>query len=60
MSKYKIGIAYEEGFTIEIEAASQQEAEQKALEIVGEHADATSDLPDQYVCKTVHRDYFTA
>lgn len=46
--------------TIEIEAASQQEAEEKALEIVGEHADATSDLPDEYVCKTVHRNYFTA
>ena len=57
---YTIGIAYEEGFTIEIEAASQQEAEQKALEIVGEYSDATSDLPNEYVCKTVHRDYFTA
>ena len=60
MWKYIIGIAYEEGFTIEIEAASQQEAEQKALEIVGEYSDATSDLPNEYVCKTVHRDYFTA
>jgi hypothetical protein len=50
-NKYRVAIAYEEGFVIEIEAKSKEEAEEKAVEMTEEYAEVSSD--------TVHRDYFT-
>ena len=54
--RFTVGIAYEEGFTLHIDAESQEAAEAKALEIVEEWASVDC---GEYRTDTVHRDYFT-
>ena len=56
-SKYRVAIAYEEGFVIEIEAKSKKEAEEKAVEMTEEYAAVCFD--NGAITATVHRDYFT-
>jgi len=56
MKTYKISIAYEEGFSMEVQANSEAEAEAKALELVDEHAGVEIQGVE---LDTVHRDYFT-
>lgn len=51
MKKFRVTICYEEGFVVEVQAASEQDAEQKVLDMVGENR---NDLD----CKVVHRDFF--
>ena len=53
MKKFSVGIAYEEGFVVEVQAASEQEAEQKVLDMVDENS---NDLD----CKVVHRSFCVA
>ena len=56
-SKYRVAIAYEEGFVIEIEAKSKEEAEEKDVEMTEEYAAVCFD--NGAITDTVHRDYFT-
>ena len=58
MSKeYYIGVHYEEGMSLRIEADSEDEAREIALEIVS-NSDATLDQDDRMLSNsTVHRDY---
>lgn len=51
MKKFRVAVCYEEGFVVEVQAASEQDAEQKVLDMVDENS---NDLD----CKVVHRDYF--
>ena len=55
--KFRVAIAYEEGFVIEIKAKSKEEAEEKAVEMTEEYAGVSFD--DGTITDTVHRDYFT-
>lgn len=54
MKTYRIAIAYEEGFTMEVKAASEAEAEEMALNMVEEKAGV--DMEGVKI-DTVHRDY---
>lgn len=56
MKTYKVAIAYEEGFSMEVQANSEAEAKAKALELVDEHA--WVEIKGMEL-DTVHRDYFT-
>ena len=50
MKKFRVAVCYEEGFVVEVQAASEQ-AEQKVLDMVDENS---NDLD----CKVVHRGFF--
>lgn len=55
--EYYIGVHYEEGMSLRIEADSEDEAREIALEIVS-NSDATLDQDDRMLSNsTVHRDY---
>ena len=56
-NKYRVAIAYEEGFVIEIGAESKEEAEKKAVKMTGDYAAVSFD--NGTITDTVHRDYFT-
>jgi len=56
-NKYRVAIAYEEGFVIEIGADSKEEAEEKAVKMTEEYAAVSFD--NGTIIDTVHRDYFT-
>ena len=51
MKKFRVAVSYEEGFVVEVQAASEQDAEQKVLDMVDENS---NDLD----CKVVHRGFF--
>ena len=34
MKKFRVAVSYEEGFVVEVQAASEQEAEQQVLDMV--------------------------
>lgn len=51
MKNFRVAVCYEEGFVVEVQAASEQEAEQKVLNMVDENS---NDLDS----KVVHRSYF--
>ena len=55
--KFRVAIAYEEGFVIEIGAESKEEAEKKAVKMTGDYAAVSFD--NGTITDTVHRDYFT-
>jgi hypothetical protein len=55
--EYYIGVHYEEGMSLRIEADSEDEAREIALEIVS-NSDAVLDNDDRMLSNsTVHRDY---
>ena len=56
MKTYRVAIAYEEGFTMQVQANSEAEAEQMALDMVDEKAGV--DMEGVKI-DTVHRDYHT-
>lgn len=56
MKTFRIAIAYEEGFTMQVQANSEAEAEQMALDMVDEKAGV--DMEGVQI-DTVHRDYHT-
>ena len=53
MKKFRVAVSYEEGVVVEVQAASEQEAEQQVLDMVDENS---NDLD----CKVVHRDFFVS
>jgi hypothetical protein len=56
-NEYYIGVHYEEGMSLRIEADSEDEAREIALEIVS-NSDAVLDNDDRMLSNsTVHRDY---
>jgi hypothetical protein len=55
--EYYVGVHYEEGMSLRIEADSEDEAREIALEIVS-NSDAVLDNDDRMLSNsTVHRDY---
>lgn len=55
--EYYVGVHYEEGMSLRIEADSEDEAKEIALEIVS-NSDAVLDNDDRMLSNsTVHRDY---
>ena len=60
MKKFRVAIAYEEGFHFEVEAASEEDAEKKALKLTedfGGFAFCEKKVAKEYYLKTVHRDF---
>ena len=56
-NEYYVGVHYEEGMSLRIEADSEDEAREIALEIVS-NSDAVLDNDDRMLSNsTVHRDY---
>jgi len=51
MKKFRVAVAYEEGFVVEVQATSEQEAKEKVLDMVDENS---NDLDSE----VVHRDFF--
>ena len=60
MSKeYRVGVAYEEGFSVKVKANSKEQAKQKVFDMVDEYGDCIiSDKPKYHDKKTVHREWF--
>ena len=60
MSKeYRVGVAYEEGFVVNIKANSKEQATKKVYDKVGMFGDCIiSDTPKYHDKKTVHREWF--
>jgi len=56
MKTYRVAIAYQEGFTMQVQANSEEEAEEMALDMVDEKASV--DMEGLKI-DTVHRDYHT-
>jgi len=56
MKTYRVAIAYQEGFTMQVQANSEEEAEEMALDMVEEKASV--DMEGLKI-DTVHRDYHT-
>ena len=55
MNRYKVAVAYEEGFTFEVDARNKQKAEKVAKEMINEFA-GINKIDNQHV-NTVHRDW---
>lgn len=55
--KYRVAICYEDGVTVDVMADNKQDAENKALMLVGEFGG--TEYPKEYNANVVHRDYFT-
>ena len=53
MPKYTVGVHYEQGFTVDVTASSEEEAEKIVIERVEDRGDDCEGFID-----TVHRDYF--
>jgi len=61
MSKVKtfwVGIHFEEGVRLKIQAASEQEAKDKAHDLAEEHASTTECYPAEFKTDVIHRDYW--
>lgn len=56
MKTYRVAIAYQEGFTMQVQANSEEEAEEIALDLVEEKASVDM---EGLKTDTVHRDYHT-
>lgn len=54
MQKFKIGVAYEEGFSIEVEADTIDDARVKAFDLIDQYASVKI---DNHQINPVHRDY---
>jgi|DEB0MinimDraft_10_1074344.scaffolds.fasta_scaffold42542_2 hypothetical protein len=57
MPRYRVAICFEEAVVIEVDADSEDHAEELAHEIAEQHAG--SEYPPEYNADTVHRDYFS-
>jgi len=57
MSKWKVGISFEEGMSIEIEADNELDALKKAYTLVEEYGG--TEYPKEYKQDILHRDFFT-
>lgn len=63
MKTFRVGIAYEEGIALDVKANTQEEAEEKALQLVEEYGGAirTVEAEEHSIeMETVHRNYFVA
>ena len=60
MSKeYRVGVAYEEGFVVDVKADSKEQASKKVYDRVDEYGDCIiSDVPKYHDKKVVHREWF--
>ena len=56
--KYRVGITFDEGQTIEVSASNEEEAEELALQLVEEHGG--TDYPEKYKQDFLHRDWSIA
>lgn len=56
--KFKVGVHFEEGTVLSIEADSPEQAKKKAEQILDDFAGAS--YPDEYRADPVHRDYMVA
>jgi hypothetical protein len=56
MKTFKVAICYEEGFTVQVKAEDEINAEEIAYELAENYG---ADVPKEYLPNTVHRDYFT-
>ena len=60
MKKFRVAIAYEEGFHFEVEADTEKDAENKALKITQDYGGFSfcdEKVAKEYYLKTVHRDF---
>ena len=55
MTKYRVAVHYDEGTVLTIEADSPEQAEEKAEQILVDHACVS--YPSEYGGNVVHRDY---
>jgi len=56
--KFRVGVHFEEGTVLSIDADSPEQARVKAEQILGDFAGAN--YPDEYKPDPVHRDYMVA
>ena len=56
--KYRVGITFDEGQTIEVSASNTEEAEELALQLVEEYGG--TDYPEKYKQDFLHRDWSIA
>tara|TARA_R100000900_G_scaffold6990_4_gene7196 strand:- start:1238 stop:1444 length:207 start_codon:yes stop_codon:yes gene_type:complete len=57
--KYRVGVAYEEGFVVNVKANSKEQASKKVYDKVDMFGDCIiSDTPKFHDKKTVHREWF--
>jgi capsular polysaccharide biosynthesis protein len=56
MKTFRVAICYEEGFTVQVKAEDEIDAEEIAHSLAEKYG---TDVPKEYLPDTVHRDYFT-
>ena len=52
-----VGVYFEEGVRLKIQASSEAEAKSKAEEIVSEYASVTESFPAESKADAIHREY---
>ena len=52
-----VGVYFEEGVRLNIQASSEAEAKSKAEEMVSEHASVTESFPAEFKADAIHREY---
>jgi hypothetical protein len=55
---FAVGLYFEEGLRLKIQASSEAEAKSKAEELVSEHASVTFTFPAEFKPDAIHRDYW--
>lgn len=55
---FRVAIHFEEAVLLKIQAASEQEAKDKAHSLAEEHATTTECYPAEFKADVIHRDYW--
>jgi len=59
MKEYRVGVAFEEGFSVKVKADSEEQANKKVYDMVNEYGACTisDEVPKYHDKKVVHREW---